>query len=65
MKTVEGEIIDGPYENKKEFDKALELYIKWYKYSPVVSMEWVDAKGFTQPEDYDECGFQTGKTCRD
>ena len=45
METPEGEIIDGPYKNKKEFDRALALYIKQYKYSPVVV-----ERDITQPE---------------
>jgi len=60
MKTPEGEIIDGPYKNKKEFDRELALYIKTYKYVPVVKKELVDADKFTRTEQYGTGGYETG-----
>jgi hypothetical protein len=50
MKTPEGEILDGPYKNTGELDRAVKLYIKTYKYHPVVSEEDMDADSFAQPE---------------
>jgi hypothetical protein len=61
METPEGEIIDGPYSKKKEFDRVLALYIKQYKYTPVAVEREVDADTFIQSERYDERGYQTGR----
>jgi hypothetical protein len=61
METPEGEIIDGPYRDRKEFYRAHDLYIKQYKYHPVVVVRLMDPSTFTQTELYDASGYQTGR----
>lgn len=60
MCTTEGDIIDGPYKDKAEFDRVLALHIKLYKYTPVVKEEMIDSSTFTKSESYDVHGYHTG-----
>ena len=61
METAEGEVIDGPYKNEKEFDREFALYIKRYKYTPLKVERMLDADEFTPLENYDSGGLQTGR----
>lgn len=65
METPEGDILDGPYKDKKEFEKVFARYVKRYKYTPLKVCRDMDADQFIQPESYDDHGYQTGKKLED
>ncbi len=60
LKTVEGDILDGPFKSKERATRERALHRKRYKYNAVIATEKLDiAKETKRPlgGDFDEYGY--------
>ena len=55
METPDGDVVDGPFKKRPQLDAAFALYVKQYKYTPIVVEREIDVNARTERRNGYDC----------